>query len=66
MARTSTKTRLRRRTVCTTSLADLSYCVQHCTLTSQQLQLFNNLVDEDWERFCTKLCSGPFGKAVPF
>eukprot|EP00972_Heterocapsa_arctica_P026247 3863398-Heterocapsa_arctica.AAC.1 len=66
MARTSTTTGIARRTICTTCLADLSYCSQHCTLTSQQLQHFNNVVDEDWERFCAKLRSGPFGKAVPY
>eukprot|EP00972_Heterocapsa_arctica_P058142 8578105-Heterocapsa_arctica.AAC.1 len=66
MVRTSTKARIRRRTVCATGLADLSYCVQRCSLTCQQLHLLNNVVDEDWERFCTKLRSGPFGKAVPY
>eukprot|EP00972_Heterocapsa_arctica_P093867 13844754-Heterocapsa_arctica.AAC.1 len=66
MARTSTKTGITRRTFCTTCLADLSYCSQHCILTSQRLRHLNNVVDKDWGQFCTQLRSGPLGKAVPY
>eukprot|EP00972_Heterocapsa_arctica_P009853 1450096-Heterocapsa_arctica.AAC.1 len=66
MERTSAKTGIGRRTICATSLAELSHRMQYNTPTTQQLQLLNNVVDEDWKRFCAKLRSGPFGKAVPY